>query len=113
MAKKMSISKDAHDLYVFAYGDDYDESVYPSIRSMTAVIATNASRIMDKTPTYHPWKMTYRNFYMAYTDGRFTMNGAEIPVPLDDSRSRKDLARPEIIQLREELIGMLRKQVAE
>ena len=37
----------------------------------------------------------------------------EIPVPLDDSRSRKDLARPEIIQLREELIGMLRKQVAE
>ena len=113
MAKKMSISKDAHDLYVKHYGDDYDESVYPSIRSMTAVIATNASRIMDKTPIYHPWKMTYRNFYMAYTDGRFTMNGAEIPVPLDDSRSRKDLARPEIIQLREELIGMLRKQVAE
>ena len=86
MAKKMSISKDAHDLYVKHYGDDYDESVYPSIRSMTAVIATNASRIMDKTPTYHPWKMTYRNFYMAYTDGRFTMNGAEIPVPLDVKR---------------------------
>lgn len=37
----------------------------------------------------------------------------EIPVPLDYPRSRKDLARPEIIELREELIGMLRKQVAE
>lgn len=37
----------------------------------------------------------------------------EIPVPLGYPRSRKDLARPEIIELREELIGMLRKQVAE
>jgi len=37
----------------------------------------------------------------------------EIPVPIDYPRSRKDLARPEIIELREELIGMLRKQVAE
>jgi len=37
----------------------------------------------------------------------------EIPVPLDFPRSRRDLARPEIIELREELIGMLRKQVAE
>lgn len=37
----------------------------------------------------------------------------EIKVPLDYPRSRKDLARPEIIELREELIGMLRKQVAE
>lgn len=37
----------------------------------------------------------------------------EIPVPMDFPRSRKDLARPVIIDLREELIGMLRKQVAE
>jgi len=37
----------------------------------------------------------------------------EIPVPLDYPRSRKDLSRPEIIELREELISMLRKQVAE
>ena len=35
----------------------------------------------------------------------------EISVPLDYPRSRKDLARGEIIELREELIGMLRKQV--
>ncbi len=37
----------------------------------------------------------------------------EIPVPMPYPRSRKDLARPEIIELCEELIGMLRKQVAE
>lgn len=37
----------------------------------------------------------------------------EIPVPMDYPRSRRDLARPEIVGLREELIGMLRKQVAE
>ena len=37
----------------------------------------------------------------------------EIPVPMDYPRSRKDLAGPEIIALREELIGMLRKQVTE
>ena len=37
----------------------------------------------------------------------------EIPVPMPYPRSRKCLARPGIIELREELIGMLRKQVAE
>ncbi len=37
----------------------------------------------------------------------------EIPVPLGEDRTRKDLARPEIIRLREDLIGMLRKQVRE
>jgi len=37
----------------------------------------------------------------------------EIPVPMPYPRSRRDLARSEIIQLREELIGMLRRQVAE
>lgn len=37
----------------------------------------------------------------------------EIPVPMEYPRRRKDLARPEIIELREELIGMLRRQVAE
>lgn len=35
----------------------------------------------------------------------------EIPVPLGYPRSRKDLARREIIELREDMIGMLRKQV--
>lgn len=35
----------------------------------------------------------------------------EIPVPLGTERSRADLARPEIISLREELVEMLRKQV--
>ena len=35
----------------------------------------------------------------------------EIPVPLGYPRSRKELARPDIIELREALIGMLRKQV--
>ena len=35
----------------------------------------------------------------------------EIPVPLGYPRSRKDLARTDIIELREALIGMLRKQV--
>ena len=35
----------------------------------------------------------------------------EIPVPLGYPRTRRDLARPEIIELREELIGMLRRQV--
>ena len=37
----------------------------------------------------------------------------EIPVSLEYPRNRKDLARPEIIELREELTGMLRKQAAE
>lgn len=36
----------------------------------------------------------------------------EIPVPLGDSRTRNDLAKPEIVELREALIGMLRRQVA-
>ena len=35
----------------------------------------------------------------------------EIPVPLQYPRSRQDLTRPEIVELREQLIGMLRKQV--
>ena len=37
----------------------------------------------------------------------------EIPVPLDSPRDRSVLAKPEIVALREELIGMLRKQVVE
>ena len=37
----------------------------------------------------------------------------EIKVPLDYPRDRSVLARPEIVALREELIGMLRKQVVE
>ena len=37
----------------------------------------------------------------------------EIPVPLAYPRDRSVLARPEIVELREELIGMLRKQVVE
>lgn len=37
----------------------------------------------------------------------------EIPVPLGYPRTRKDLAKPEIIGLREQLVDMLRKQVAE
>ena len=37
----------------------------------------------------------------------------EIPVPLDYPRDRSVLAKPEIVALREELIGMLRKQVVE
>lgn len=37
----------------------------------------------------------------------------EVHVPLDDTRTRRDLARPEIIELREEMIGVLRKQVIE
>lgn len=37
----------------------------------------------------------------------------EIPVPLDYPRDRKVLARPEIVELREALIGMLRRQVSE
>ena len=37
----------------------------------------------------------------------------EIPVPLAYPRDRSVLARPEIVALREELIGMLRKQVVE
>ena len=35
----------------------------------------------------------------------------EIPVPMDYPRTRQDLARPEIIGLREQLVDMLRKQV--
>lgn len=37
----------------------------------------------------------------------------EIPVLLDYPRDRSVLAKPEIVELREELIGMLRKQVVE
>lgn len=37
----------------------------------------------------------------------------EIEVPLDYPRTRQDLARPEIIALREQLVDMLRKQVME
>ena len=37
----------------------------------------------------------------------------EIPVPLAYPRDRSVLAKPEIVALREELIGMLRKQVVE
>ena len=37
----------------------------------------------------------------------------EIPVPLDYPRDRSVLAKPEIVELREELIDMLRKQVVE
>lgn len=35
----------------------------------------------------------------------------EVPVPLGEQRSRQDLARPEILALREELVALLRKQV--
>ena len=35
----------------------------------------------------------------------------EIPVPLSPSRTRHDLKRPEIVELREQLVDMLRKQV--
>ncbi len=35
----------------------------------------------------------------------------EIPVPLGYPRTRKDLARPEIVELKEKLVEMLRKQV--
>ena len=35
----------------------------------------------------------------------------EIPVPLSRSRTRHDLKRPEIVELREQLVDMLRKQV--
>nr|MDD6335185.1 ABC transporter ATP-binding protein [bacterium] len=37
----------------------------------------------------------------------------EIPVPLGYPRTRQDLARPDIVALREQLVGMLRKQVAQ
>lgn len=37
----------------------------------------------------------------------------EVPVSLSEKRSRRDLARPEIVTLREELIDLLRKQVVE
>ena len=36
----------------------------------------------------------------------------KIPVPMDYPRTRQDLARPEIVGLREQLVDMLRKQVA-
>lgn len=36
----------------------------------------------------------------------------EIPVPLSAHRTRQDLNRPEIAQLREQLVGLLRKQVS-
>ena len=35
----------------------------------------------------------------------------EIPVPMDYPRTRQDLAKPEVVALRERLIDMLRKQV--
>ena len=35
----------------------------------------------------------------------------EVPVPLGDRRTRQDLARPEVLALREHLIEILRKQV--
>ena len=35
----------------------------------------------------------------------------EIPVPAPRPRTRACLARPELVELREQLIGMLRKQV--
>ena len=35
----------------------------------------------------------------------------EIPVPMDYPRTRQDLTRPEIVDLREQLVDMLRKQV--
>lgn len=35
----------------------------------------------------------------------------EIPVPLDYPRTRQDLKRPEIVDLREQLVDLLRKQV--
>ena len=35
----------------------------------------------------------------------------EVPVPWGDRRTRQDLARPEVLALREHLIGILRKQV--
>ena len=35
----------------------------------------------------------------------------EIPVPMDYPRTRQDLTRPEIVELREQLVDMLRKQV--
>ena len=35
----------------------------------------------------------------------------EIPVPMDYPRTRRDLTRPEIVELREQLVDMLRKQV--
>ena len=34
----------------------------------------------------------------------------EIPVPLKYPRTRQDLTRPEIVELREQLVDMLRKQ---
>ncbi len=37
----------------------------------------------------------------------------EIPVPLGADRTRRDLGRPDLIDLREDMIGMLRKQVTE
>lgn len=37
----------------------------------------------------------------------------EVPVPLGYPRTREDLAQPEIIRLREQMVDMLRKQVAE
>lgn len=36
---------------------------------------------------------------------------AEIPIPAAFPRTREDLARPELVELRENLIGLLRKQV--
>ena len=35
----------------------------------------------------------------------------EIPVPMNSPRTRKDLSRPEIVELKEQLVDMLRKQV--
>lgn len=37
----------------------------------------------------------------------------ELPVQLPEQRTRQDLNRPEAVQLREQLVGLLRKQVSE
>ena len=70
MSKKPSITQRVLEQYREQYGCDYDEDL-ASIRSMTAFIATNASRLASGTPVYHPWKMTRDNFYKEYTAGRF------------------------------------------
>lgn len=37
----------------------------------------------------------------------------EVPIPLPRNRQRQDLARPDLVSLREQLVELLRKQVAE
>ena len=67
MSKKASMTREVMSHIPF----QYDELKWPPIRSMTAFIATNASRLASGTPVYHPWKMTRDNFYKEYTAGRF------------------------------------------